>query len=276
MSSKRKCCGCWTLIQSFLKKGQSRSYVRNKYNEKEFNVEFESLLDEDHKLEEKEFNTPSQNIITDVEKDLLLKRKFNELLNHQNELNVQQEEQLKQKEENARLEDEAFIQAKMEASRRSKEKPFDKSRLPNMKSLNSVQFAKWLSEENIDVTSPDFDLEDFDDFLEKANTKSAQNNGYENTFHRAFNVNDEEIKITNGVINSLQPVELYAVQKKSECTQQQQVAHQSNNVSFNTFIYNNMISDENGLNDTRHLNECVFVEEEFVITSSNDYDELIN
>ena len=43
---------------------------------------------------------------------------------------------------------------------------------------NSVEFSKWLAEEQIDVTSPNLDVEDFDAFLEKAKAKSAKKNAH--------------------------------------------------------------------------------------------------
>jgi hypothetical protein len=43
---------------------------------------------------------------------------------------------------------------------------------------NSVEFSKWLAEENIDVTSPTLDVEDFDNFLEQVKAKSAKKNAH--------------------------------------------------------------------------------------------------
>ena len=50
----------------------------------------------------------------------------------------------------------------------------DKDTLMKLRMNNTVEFSKWLAEEEIDITSPNLDVEDFDAFLEKVKAKSAK------------------------------------------------------------------------------------------------------
>ena len=45
---------------------------------------------------------------------------------------------------------------------------------------NTVEFSKWLAEEDIDVTSPNLDMEDFGSFLEKMRAKNKVLGKWEN------------------------------------------------------------------------------------------------
>jgi len=237
MSTSVKCCGCWSAILNEVKGKRKRTYRRAKYNEREYSIEFENLI------EEEDFYAPPQHAVSEIERDLLSNNKFDELLIHQRNINEQQEEVLRQKEEGARLEDEAYIQAKKEASRVSKQKKqgqFDKSRIPNMRTFDSVDFSKWLSEENIDVTSPDFDIEDFDSFLEKMKARTAKisNKGYQdgNHWEQTMSRGLEATKIAESAMNALQPVELHAVTQSS---------HQNNDIDAFQANFSSFTSAEN-------------------------------
>lgn len=205
-------CGCFASIAASLCGKESKPRAR--YSEHDYTIEFENLI------EEEDFYEPPQSVVSDVERDLLKKGKFNDLLEHQRQLGEKQEEMLRQQEEDARLEDEAYIQAKKEAAKARKLKqPLDKNALMKLRMNNSVEFSKWLAEEEIDITSPNLDIEDFGSFLEKmrAKNKSAitldnddANEHFEQTLKQGVNAT----KIVGDVMNSLQPVELHAVSTK--------------------------------------------------------------
>jgi len=211
-------CGCLSSIARSL--CGTKSTQRARYNEQEYTIEFENLI------EEEDFYQPSQRIVSDVEKDLLKKGKFNELLAHQEMIGRQQEEMLEQQEEDARLEDEAYIEAKREAARASKsKKPLDKNALMKLRMNNSVEFSKWLAEEQIDVTSPNLDVEDFDAFLEKVKAKSAKKNAHSldnesdhEHFEKTLQHSVQATILAGDALNALQPVELHAVTSTAATT----------------------------------------------------------
>ncbi|XP_057308715.1 uncharacterized protein LOC130647022 [Hydractinia symbiolongicarpus] len=239
MSMRTTCCGCWSaLLKSFEgeRRHGGRSYRRAKYNEREYSIEFENLI------EEEDFYAPPDHAVSQIERDLLSKGKYDEFLQHQSKIDMERDAMLQKKEEDARLEDEAYIQAKKEASRVSrqslnKKQPFDKSKISNARTLDSVEFSKWLSEEKIDITSPELDVEDFDAFLEKVKAKSAEAvrakdvSKDDGMFDRTLSQGLEATKIAGDALSALQPVELHAASESLAEEEEEEI--NTPDVSFN-------------------------------------------
>ena len=80
------CCGCLSSLVRTLQDttGTGGRYRAAKYNEKEYSIEFENLV------EEEDFYPPSAHVVTEVERDLLAKGKYRELYQHESHLAQQQ------------------------------------------------------------------------------------------------------------------------------------------------------------------------------------------
>ena len=86
MPSNFTCCGCWPAFVCTVQDttGTGRRYRRAKYNEREYSIEFENLV------EEEDFYPPSSHVVTEVERDLLSKGKYRELYQHESTIAEQQ------------------------------------------------------------------------------------------------------------------------------------------------------------------------------------------
>lgn len=256
MMSSINCCSCWpSLTRGFTSSKESRRYRssgRAKYNEREYTIEFENLI------EEEDFYTPKEHAVSEVEREFINKGKYGDLFHHQRDLMRKEEEILLEKEENARLEDEAYIQAKKEASRVARQamKRGEKSKFPNLSNFDSVEFSKWLSEENIDITSPELDIEDFESFLEKVRSKSAHVDHKAKLFEQTLSQGLAATKIAGDALNALQPVELHAVDMSSDIS-----PFDASPDVYGSAVNNVVITDESSepklsSSDLEHIESC--------------------
>ena len=211
-----RCCGCWTgLIRSIPGSGSlrrsHRQYRRAKYNEKEYSIEFENLI------EEHDFYAPPTHAVNNTERDILSNGKYNELVVQDRKMAQLSEEELRRQEENLRLEDEAYYQAKREAAKVArqnvKKQQHNSQKVP---SSTEVQFSDWLTQDKVGVTSPVLDVEDFDSFLEKVKSKSLQSSvkvhdTSEKFWDQTFDESLHAAKIADDALNALQPVDLHPV-----------------------------------------------------------------
>lgn len=220
MSRNDACCGCFTGLLLGLKgrslRRSSRHYSRAKYNEHEYTIEFENLV------EEEDFFTPPEHAVSKAERDLLETGRYNGLVDLNKKMNAMSDEQLHKEEEDLRLEDEAYYQAKREASkvaRQAIQKQATAKKNFNMRTFDSFEFSKWLSQEKIDVTSPEVDMEDFDSFLEKVKAKSLTPHTFQvleddttsadKSWETSLKDGWEATKIAGDALCGLQPVDMH-------------------------------------------------------------------
>jgi len=128
--------------------------------------------------------------------------------------------QLRKQEEDLKLEEEAFKQAKFEASKVSTQataKKAEKSVTRKQLAFDSKDFTSWLSQESLEVTSPDLDIDDFDAFLEKVKARSlagqkinfnddSVDSGHA-TWEATMNEGLEATKIAGNALNALTPIQ---------------------------------------------------------------------
>lgn len=170
-SSGANCCGCFSTIFGNIKGARTRArrYRRARYNEREYSIEFENLIEDD------DFQPSRRFMVSEEEKDVVSKGRYDALIDQQKRTDAAIEEQLRKQEDDLRLEEEAYYQAKREAAKvstQSKTKQTEKATAQNKRIFDSEEFTSWLSQENLEITSPELDVEDFDTFLEKVKARS--------------------------------------------------------------------------------------------------------
>eukprot|EP00794_Sanderia_malayensis_P011993 gene11992-13231_t len=216
MSNNATCCGCFGNIFGSIKgvRRRGRTYRRARYNEREYSIEFENLIEEDDFVPTRKF------AVSDEERELLNKGKYDALIGHQSRTNAEIEAELTKQEEDLRLEEEAYYQAKEEAAKvstQSKLRQTEKATAQSKRAFDSEEFTTWLSQENLEITSPELDVEDFDTFLEKVkarslsakNTKVAEvaNVSSQLSLEATLNQGLEATQLADNALNALSPID---------------------------------------------------------------------
>ncbi|XP_033127342.1 AP-1 complex-associated regulatory protein-like [Anneissia japonica] len=153
----------------FGRKQRRKDYFRGRYHNCNVGIEFENLMDDDGCQED------GNAIITHEERELLNDLRYTELVAAQRKIDTEIDEKLQRQEEEIKLEEEAFIAAKREASRIARQKKLmDAKRMEN----SNGRAQSWLGDDESqwDVAGGQ---DDFEMFLEsvKARSLSVRANG---------------------------------------------------------------------------------------------------
>ncbi|XP_048590561.1 AP-1 complex-associated regulatory protein [Nematostella vectensis] len=149
---------------------RGRAFKRARYNEKQVTIEFENLIDED------DFEPRPRRLLTEDEQKLISERKYNQLAEQQKRIDAEIDARLKKQEDDLRIEEEAYYEAKREASKAARQAKSQGGMSNGAKTapfssvLDDVSLSSWKSD--VSVTSSNLDEEDFDAFLEKVKARS--------------------------------------------------------------------------------------------------------
>eukprot|EP00795_Rhopilema_esculentum_P008223 gene8223-14160_t len=157
-------------------------------------------------------------VVSEEERQLVANGRYDVLIEHQKRTDAAIEEELRRQEEDLRLEEEAYTQAKNEAAKvstQSTTKKAEKATVQSQRAFDSDEFTSWLSQENLEVNSPELDVEDFDSFLEKVKARSLAGSAkatdetteksaiWEDTMNQGL----EATKIAGNALSALSPVD---------------------------------------------------------------------
>ncbi|XP_065063519.1 uncharacterized protein LOC135690026 isoform X2 [Rhopilema esculentum] len=207
MSETQKCCGCFGNLFGSLQHDRKRGrwYRRARYNEREYSIE-------------EDFRPSRSFVVSEEERQLVANGRYDVLIEHQKRTDAAIEEELRRQEEDLRLEEEAYTQAKNEAAKvstQSTTKKAEKATVQSQRAFDSDEFTSWLSQENLEVNSPELDVEDFDSFLEKVKARSLAGSAkatdetteksaiWEDTMNQGL----EATKIAGNALSALSPVD---------------------------------------------------------------------
>ncbi|XP_046856231.1 uncharacterized protein LOC124449343 [Xenia sp. Carnegie-2017] len=158
-------------IDYFERSRQIRS-ARYNVRDRGDGIEFDNLLSED----EYEIQTkPRQKVITDEEATFMKQKRYGDLVQKQEIVNMQIDQKLQQHEDDLRKQEEEFYEAKREAARvarqeRAKRENRNTARKSDehiKKLLDESAFVSWLSDDDDEISDHDLDTQDFEEFLAK-------------------------------------------------------------------------------------------------------------
>ncbi|XP_041484994.1 AP-1 complex-associated regulatory protein-like isoform X2 [Lytechinus variegatus] len=145
-------------------KSKKTDYFSGRFNNSSIDIEFENLIEDDDEQR-------NHDVLTDDERNLLLNRRYTDLVQEQQKIDAKLDKELALEEENARLEEEAYNAAKQEASRAAKRArllEMEKQRTKSQQSNGSTK--AWLGDDAGDWEIATED--DFEAFLDTVKAKS--------------------------------------------------------------------------------------------------------
>ncbi|XP_006819893.1 AP-1 complex-associated regulatory protein-like [Saccoglossus kowalevskii] len=151
---------CWDLCFGTTK-SRTGSYLRNDYEGESLNIEFENLV------EENDASDSQGSFILESERNHLMSRNYQKIVEDQRKLDEQIDEELNRQEGHLKVEEDAYIAAKKEAARVARQKRLEESK----SKANGTGPKRWLGE-----NESDWDVaggeDDFEMFLESVKARS--------------------------------------------------------------------------------------------------------